>query len=157
MPGSKKINRETRYLKLQNQTKQNYTDRIFIFFEQLVKDAGISMLFQIILFWNCLFNAQCLILLKQLSLELNRQWFPLGQLSSSCAQSRGCCAAGGLLAVRSVAADPPAQGHRGDINTTATRNRKKLLWFAVSFQGLNSIQMYASGLKSFSGKLARIL
>lgn len=38
---------------------------------------------------------------------------------------------------------------QGDINTSATRNRNKLSWFAVSFQGLNSIQMYISGLHIF--------
>lgn len=38
---------------------------------------------------------------------------------------------------------------QGDINTSATRNHKKLLWFAVSLQGLNSIQMYVSGLCIF--------
>lgn len=46
---------------------------------------------------------------------------------------------------------------QGDVNTSATRNRKKLLWFAVSFQGLNSIQMYVSGLHIFSGNLDKIL
>lgn len=45
---------------------------------------------------------------------------------------------------------------QGDINTSATRNRKKLLWFEVSFQGLNSIQMYVSGLHSFSGNMDKI-
>lgn len=45
---------------------------------------------------------------------------------------------------------------QGDINTSATRNRKKLLWFEVSFQGLNSIQMYVSGLHIFSGNMDKI-
>lgn len=46
---------------------------------------------------------------------------------------------------------------QGDINTSATRNRKKLLWFEVSFQGLNSIQMYVSGLHIFSWNMDKIL
>lgn len=45
----------------------------------------------------------------------------------------------------------------GDINTSATTNRKKLLWFSVSFQGLSSIQTFVSGLHIFSGDLDKIL
>lgn len=95
-----------------------------------------------------------------LSLELSQWWWLLGHplqtvqrlLSSwwSGCSLKCCCRP-------AFATQRYGTCFLGDINTSATRNHKKLLWFAVSFQGLNSIQTFVSGLRIFSGNLGKIL